>query len=248
MLAKVSVDFPALLPLSVSLRFSHSSFCLKVKPSDDELSRAIKGVDDVIISWNNQAKDVRGSIRQFFEQLKGHINTREAELLGEVEKERLRKEKELVMQRIELQSLLKEVRVTVGFSEDLLAEGNFMEIASSHKPVMERFWTLEDEMKKVPLLPITSVLSFSGGEGAVEEIMKTGEIFAREVSFEKSRVIRSGNGNAFVPLNQKYSLGFTFVDKNGEELIRDLGSFVEVKVDGPSKNVQVPTGNHSFRF
>lgn len=179
---------------------------------------------------------MQGSIQEFLSGLREELNKREVELINGLEKERQEKERELLSQKSELLSLQNGIRLAVSFSDELLDDGNSMEIAASHKPVIERFQALEEDMKKAPLWPMTDAMAFQGEEAAKEAIVKIGKIFDREVSIENSRVI----SNPYLILNQKYSIELFVADQNGEELTGVPISAFQAEIDGPSESVKVP--------
>lgn len=161
--------------------------------------------------------------------------------MGEIEKHRHQKEKELMIQKEDLEFLLKGIRDSVGFSEKLVCEGSGAEIASSHNLVGARFGTLEKEMNTAPLLPISEVAELAGVEEAREMITGIGMLIVKDlVAPEKSSVVRGENDT--VVLNQKYSFEVILVDQKGNKVIGGQtasSAGIQVKIEGPSKNVKV---------
>lgn len=198
-----------------------------------------------------QAKATEEQVRQVFTQLKTLLDERETELLGEIEKDRHHKEKEWIIQKNRLEASLRGLQDSLCFGERLLAEGSGTEIVSSYKPIAGRLETLANDMKKVPTPPATDkIVEFAEGERGVEDARKMikgfGEMVATAVvaiSVERSNVIRKEigyYGNDPIPIGQVYSIDVVLVDQKGAMVVNISDpSPVEVRVEGPSKNVKV---------
>ena len=76
------------------------------------------------------------------------------------------KEKQLQLQKDELEFLLSGVRHAVLFSEAMTTEGSETEIVTGHHQVVARMATLTEGRKMVQLEPVTGAeIAFIGGPG-----------------------------------------------------------------------------------
>ena len=75
------------------------------------------------------------------------LRDREAALINDVETTKHQKEKELQLQKDELEFLLSGIRHAVLFSEAMLTEGSDTEIVAGHQQVVARLETLLEEGK-----------------------------------------------------------------------------------------------------
>ena len=93
------------------------------------------------------------------------LRDREAVLISDAETGRHQKEKELKLQKDELEFLLSGIRQAVLFSEAMMKEGSDTEIVASHLQVVARMATLTSEREKAQLEPVTDAgIEFVGVE------------------------------------------------------------------------------------
>lgn len=220
-----------------------------MKKNASEITHAIKESSNALGASKKQVKLTEERIHLIFEQLRLLLSEREAELLAEIEKEVQLKEQESLTQKNDLESLLQRIHDLGNFSERLVTEGNGVEIAGSHNPVIARFESLQNEMKKAPFSPVTiDVIEFlEEGEAGVEEsktmLKGIGAIAVKgAVSAEKSRVVRSENENdSIVSSDQRYSCDLILVDHKGDTVTGTvpITAGMQVRIDGPSKDVEV---------
>jgi len=117
--------------------------------NDIELSKSIKVIGTTMVGIREQAEVTEEKIHSTFEPLIASVITwlrdREAALISEVETTRHQKEKELQLQKDEVEFLLSGVRHAVLFSEALIKEGSETEVVSGHHQVVTRMATLSKE-------------------------------------------------------------------------------------------------------
>ena len=101
---------------------------------------------------SEQAKATEEEIHLTVERLISLLRDREAALLREVETTKHQKEKELQLQKDELEFLLSGIRHAVLFREAMMTEGSETEIVSGHQQVVARMSTLTKEREKRPRL------------------------------------------------------------------------------------------------
>ena len=85
-----------------------------------------------LVGVREQAKVTEGDIHSTINHLISLLRDREAALMSDVETARHQKEKELQLQKDELEFLLSGIRHGVLFSEALMKEGSDTEIVASH--------------------------------------------------------------------------------------------------------------------
>ena len=115
------------------------------------------------------AKATENEIHSTIESLISLLRNREAALIIGVETIRHQKEKELQLQKDELEFLLSGIRNAVLFSEAMVKEGSDTEIVAGHQQVVGRLATLTSERGKAQIEPMTDAgIEFIGGEEGVE--------------------------------------------------------------------------------
>lgn len=184
-----------------------------MKPHDQGLSKALKEINNVLVALNQQAKDTEEQVHEAFGKLRLLLGEREVELMGEIERERHQKEKELGIQKEELEIIQKGIVDSVFFSEKLVKEGNGAEIATSFNIVTKRLISLENQMKITQLSPVANEgFEFVGFEEAKEMVRGCGMIIIKG--------ILSNAGNESPKKREKASVKFgtswgrTFFEKN----------------------------------
>jgi len=107
-----------------------------------------------------QAKVTEDEIHSTIERLISLLRDREVVLINDVETIKHQKEKELQLQKDEVEFLLAGIRHAVLFSEAMMKEGSDTEIVASHHQVVARMTTLTSEREKAQLWsPLASQLS-----------------------------------------------------------------------------------------
>jgi len=95
-----------------------------------------------MIGVREQAKvtedEIHSTINHLIASVTGMLRDRETVLIGDVETIKYHKEKELQLQKDELEFLLSGIRHAVLFSEALVKEGSDTEIVTSHHQVVAR--------------------------------------------------------------------------------------------------------------
>ena len=207
----------------------------------------------------DQAKATEDEIHSTIERLISLLRDREAALISDVETVRHQKEKDLQLQKDELEFLLSGIRQAVLFSEAMMKEGSDTEIVASHQHVVSRITTLTTERKKAQLEPVTEAkIEFVGMEEVVElldsVIKELGTVGSTVISAEQSTIEMLTRSNYHL-INQAYSFKVILVDKKGNqissEMMRKSVKGLAVEVAGPSK-VKVSTllnqGKRSLHF
>ena len=168
------------------------------------------------------------------------LRNREVVLINDVETIKYHKEKELQLQKDELEFLLSGIRHAELFSEALVKEGSDTEIVASDHQVVTRMATLTSEREKLFLEPVTDPeIEFDDGvEQLSRAIRDLGTVFVTGISAEQSTILAQGGRNHLI--NEAYSFGVILVCQKGTKIqagkernkaVKNLG----VKVTGPSK-------------
>jgi len=188
------------------------------------------------------AKATEDEIHSAIEGLISLLRYREVVLINDVETIKHQKEKELQLQKDEVEFLLAGIRHAVLFSEAMMKEGSDTEIVSSHHQVVARMATLTSEREKAQLEPVTDAeIKFIGGEGsqldsAIRELESV--VVATGISAEQSTIETPQTGNKSY-VNQSYSFKVILVDKKGnkapKEVVIKAVKGLAVEVAGPSK-------------
>ena len=138
----------------------------QVKKHDGDLSEAIKLISITMSGVREQAKATEDEIHSTIEKLISLLRDREVVLINDVETIKHQKEKELQLQKDEVEFLLAGIRHAVLFSEAVMKEGSDTEIVANHRQVVARMATLTREREKAQLEPVTDAeIKLIGGEG-----------------------------------------------------------------------------------
>jgi len=191
-----------------------------------------------------QAKATEEEIHTTIERLISLLRDREAALMNNVETIKHQKEKELNLQKDELEFLLSGIRHAVLFSETMMKEGSDTEIVASHQQVVARLTTLTKEREKAQLEPVTDAeIEFvEGGKKGVDQsgsvINKLGAVVVTGISAEQSTIVTLTGSNHRI--NQAYSFEVILKDKAGNKLStakerNKASKGLTVEVAGPSK-------------
>ena len=187
--------------------------------------------------------EIHSTINRLIASVIGMLRDREAVLVSEVETIKHHQEKELQMQKDELEFLLSGIRHAVLFSEAMVKEGSDIEIVAGHHQVVARMATLTRERENAELEPVTGAeLEFDGEVEQLSTVIKNlGAVFATGISAEQSIIV--AHSESHHQINQAYSFKIIFVDQKGTKIqtakernkaVKGLG----IVVTGPSK-VQV---------
>jgi len=187
--------------------------------------------------------EIHSTINHLIASVTEMLRDREVELLSEVETIKHQKEKELQLQKDELEFLLSGIRHAVLFSEAMVKEGSDTEIVAGHHQVVARLATLTREREKAQLEPVTDAeIEFHDGEEQLSRAIKElGTVFVTGISAENSTIL--AHTESHHQINQAYSFKIIFVDQKGTKIqtakewnkaVKGLG----VEVTGLS-NVQV---------
>ena len=206
---------------------------------------AIKMIATTMNGVREQAKVTEEEIHSTIEHLIAAVTTmlrdREAALINDVETTKHQKEKELQLQKDELEFLLSGIRHAVLFSEALVKEGSEIEIVAGHQQVVTRMATLTKEREKAQLEPVTDTeVKFEGGNEETELLSSVikglGAVVGKGISAAHSIIERPTGTNHLI--NQGYSFQVILKDKTGNkvstEMMKSMKSLA-VEVTGPSK-------------
>ena len=116
---------------------------------------AIQAIAATMSGVREQAKATEDEIHSTMERLISLLRDREIVLINDVETIKHQKEKELQLQKDEVEFLLSGIRQAVLFSEAVMKEGSDTEIVASHHQVVARMATLTREREKAQLEPVT---------------------------------------------------------------------------------------------
>ena len=115
------------------------------------MTEAIKVIVTTMVGVREQAKvtenEIHSAISSLIAAVTMMLRDREAVLISDVETTKYQKEKELQLQKDELEFLLSGIRHAVLFSEAMLTEGSDTEIVAGHQQVVARLETLLEEGK-----------------------------------------------------------------------------------------------------
>jgi len=195
-----------------------------------------------------QAKVTENEIHSTIERLISLLRDREAVLISDVETVRHQKEKELQLQKDELEFLLSGIRQAVIFSEAMVKESSDTEIVASHQQVVFRMTTLTREREKAELEPVTEAkIEFVGVEEGVDlldsVIKELGTVVSTGISAEQSIIEMLTQGNHLHLINEAYSFKVILVDKKGNtissEMMRQSIKSLAVEVAGAFEEVKV---------
>ena len=218
-----------------------------MKKDDAGLFEAIKLIANTMSEVCEQAKVTENEIHSTIERLISLLRDREAVLISDVETVRHQKEKELQLQKDELEFLLSGIRQAVIFSEAMVKESSDTEIVASHQQVVFRMTTLTREREKAELEPVTEAkIEFVGVEEGVDlldsVIKELGTVVSTGISAEQSIIEMLTQGNHH-PTNEAYSFKVIFVDKKGNtissEMMRQSIKSLAVEVAGAFEEVKV---------
>ena len=114
-------------------------------------------------------EEIHSTIENLIAAVTGMLRDREAVLISDVETIKHQKEKELQLQKDDLEFLLSGIRHTVLFGEAMVKEGSETEIVAGHQQVVARMTTLTKEREKAQVDPVMEPeieLVGGGQEGA----------------------------------------------------------------------------------
>ena len=188
-------------------------------------------------------KEIHSTIESLIATVTMMLRDREAALISNVETVMHQKEKELQLQKDELEFLLSGIRHAVLFSGALVKEGSDTEIVTGHQQVVARMATLTNEREKAQFEPVTEAeIEFVCERESLSSVIKElGAVVSKGISAEQS-VIETPIGNT-QQINRAYSFKVILVDQKGNKVLaaRDREKAVKglaVAVTGPSQ-VQV---------
>jgi len=172
-----------------------------------------------------------------------------------VETTKHQKEKELQLQKDDLEFLLSGIRHAVFFSEAMMKEGSETEIVSGHQQVVARMATLTKEREKAQLDPVTDAeIEFVGKEEGVETLSSVikdlGAVMTNKgISVEHSAITEVPTKSHHL-INQAYSFQVILKDKAGNKATTEMSNSMKalvVEVTGPSKG-ESTSRVHSLSF
>ena len=199
-----------------------------------------------MVGVREQAKvtenEIHSTIESLIAAVTGMLRDREAALISNVETVMHQKEKELQLQKDELEFLLTGIRHAVLFSGAVIKEGSDPEIVAGHQQVVARMTTLTNEREKAQFEPVTEAeIEFVCERESLSYVIKElGAVVSKGISVEQSTIERPATTNHLI--NRAYSFKVILVDKKGNKVSRETMSRsvkgLAVAVTGPSQ-VQV---------
>jgi len=225
------------------------------------LSKAIKVIAATMSGVREQTKateeEIHSTIEHLIATVTAMLRDREAALISDVETAKHQKEKELQLQKDDLEFLLSGIRHAVLFCEALVKEGSETEIVAGHQQVVARMATLTKEREKAQMEPITDPheLEFVSGQEGVDllssVIREFGTVVSTGISAEHSNV-ETPFGTSHL-INESYSFRVILKDKKGNEataaMMTKAIKGLMVEVTGPSQvNVNITTAHCWFVF
>lgn len=197
------------------------------------MNKVSKTLDEV----KENAEEAKKKINQAMSELREEINLAEAKMISGIEEIRTQKEKELKIQKEELEFDVRGMEVTTDMVEKMLEEGNEVEIAMERKQFLGRAETLlkrkfQEEPVQDPKIEVKEEKFF---EDMRKRIKWMGEILQEDASPEHSEIIREG-------WREKILVGERVVvkvqGKNGKGKMGARGKF-QVLTQGPAP-LEVP--------
>lgn len=218
-----------------------------MKRLESKFFQFVKTTSEALTTLNQGAQKVEGEIHPVFEGLNPPRDERLVELLTENETIRHQKEKALLLQKEELEFLVRGMRDAVAFSERLMNEGSMAEIVFNCQLISSRLSTLlrEDRHNLTFQLVTDPLIVFEIEPDWVDSTGKlqsnVGRIStSQSISIEQIRVSRA---TFEFPVNQNYYFEGILVTKGGEEEVVDDGSllpFFDIKINGEQrKDIQL---------
>ena len=165
-------------------------------------------------------EDIHSAFGEMISALIGMLRDREAALIGDVETVKSDKEKELRVQKEELEFLVSGIRHAVLFSEAMVKVGSGPEIMSSHQQVVARMTTLAKERESALLEPVIGAqIDFVGRVEALRFLLKDlGAVVSEDISVGQSSVETPARNDDHL-INEVYSFKVILVDKKGNNLL-----------------------------
>jgi len=199
-------------------------------------------------------EEIHSTFENLIAAVTGMLRDREASLISDVETIKQQKEKELQLQKDDLEFLVSGIRHAVLFGEAMVKEGSETEIVAGHQQVVARMATLTKEREKAQVDPVMELgieLVGGGQQGAdflSSAIKELGGVINRSISAENSIITETPKETHHL-ISQAYSFKVVLKDKTGNristELMRKAVKSLAVEVTGPSKMKVCPC-IHSF--
>jgi len=136
-------------------------------------------------------EEIHSTIDLLIATVTGMLRDREAALISDVETIKHQKEKELTLQKDDLEFLLTGIRHAVLFG-DAMVKGSDTEIVAGHQQVLARMATLTSEREKAQVEPVTDaeIVFVGGGPEGVgylsSAIQELGAVVFKGISSEQS--------------------------------------------------------------
>jgi len=105
---------------------------------EEEIQKTLELMKQTLISLDKQCQTSQTSLQKSFAAMKEALDMRCAQLLGEIEDQKNLKQKELEIQRQDLQLVFDGIRYSSEFTKKMIDKGNDLEVFLSKKPVLER--------------------------------------------------------------------------------------------------------------
>ena len=210
----------------------------KVKKHDGNLSEAIKVITTTMVGVRKQAEATEEEIHSTIERLISLLRDREAALLSDVEAVKYQKEKELQLQKDELEFLLSGIRHAVLFGEAMMKEGSDTEIVTGHQQIVSRMTTLINEREKMEIEPVTEAnIDFVGVDQIGSAIKDLGSVVTTKISIEQSTIEKPTWASYMI--NQSCFFQVILADQKGNKVSHEATKLavksLAVGVAGPSK-------------
>ena len=182
---------------------------------------------------NQNANIAEKAVQAFFREIRASVDEREAEVFGEIEQTRHHKEKELRLQKEDLEFAHFGVISSTKFAQILLSEGTMVEIAMSTIPVTAHLRTLHSTPYQIaPVYSPTIDFSGTGAQETKATIKAFGRVVTHDISAETS-FIEAVDCASVLLTNQSMSVRFVALSDKDERIIGEKNT--TVILEGPSK-------------
>ena len=213
---------------------------LELSNRDSELARAVELVFNTAEQVRQHAKVAEEEIRRMFATLRAEFDRVEATVLGDVGQTLTRKEKDLMLQKDDLDFVLTGTRQSAEFARSLAAVGKDDEVVQSKKLVMTRLQTLRDQ--PTFLQPVHDhVVDFDSAwyqQGLLADLGRVAVQVTAGISNEHSLVERNTSPGAPSPtVNKPFSFRIVAVNSLGQPVKHAPGAEIpfSVELNGPTR-------------
>lgn len=230
--------------ISANIKPEYDASKQKAQNRGVEISKGYKVVCKTMDELIESKEKALENLEKVIEEVHVEIDTRKTVLKAEIEEYYDLKQKELSIQRDDLEIVNEGIISSVAFTDRLLKEGNEVEKMLSKQSVIERLNSLSDNMK-IELQPIhDGIISFDGNHKKRELsdiLSQFGQIDAHisSTSPHHSYIenINNKQSQQTCSINQPFQFNIIAIKSNGEINNNEKGNdhFI-IDIIGPSKN------------